>query len=68
VLEKINESLKKDEVKDAQKFRRLHFNLICAIFNAGLGETSLAQTAFNELETLYGKPTEILLRENLNLR
>ena len=47
VLEKVTESLKKDETKDAQKFRRLHYNLICAIFNAGLGDTEVAQSAFS---------------------
>lgn len=27
VLEKVQESLKKDETKDASKFRRIHYNL-----------------------------------------
>ena len=57
VLEKVTESLKKDETKDASKFRRLHYNLICAIFNAGLGENEIALSAFSELEQLYGKNT-----------
>lgn len=68
VLEKVQESLKKDETKDASKFRRIHYNLQSAMFNAGLGETELSQNVMKGAEEYYGKPAETLLVEGLNLR
>jgi hypothetical protein len=43
-------------VKDALKFRKVHYGLISSIFNVGLGGSTLAKEAMNSLEGLYGKP------------
>lgn len=55
-------------MKDAQKFRRIHYNLISSIFNVGLGGSDLAKNAIGGLEELYGKDASKLFAENLNLR